>query len=346
LRKDQVLELCLAVLLGSCAVTGTGFSEAKGGRGSSENQVGPEAGAGSPTIPRDEVSIASPASSSIRALKIKERMAPVPDWACLDEGNFLILHSTRVQPERIREVVGRLQALLKVLAGEYPTERVKDALFVLRICKDQTQYSQYGGPGNSTGYWNPMEEEMVSFIDESAAKRSIRSTASLLVHAYFSQALDSAAPHDWFTVGLSSFYSGCVLNRSGTLVPRRNADFASDITKAEEGGTTAPLDQFLRYGHAQFTGQQILQNYAQAWSFHWFLKMQESPEWAGLLPSYYAALRSGLRETPARGDGTAYTGHLSPEDGERIRESAWKVVFGGFDESKWRRLERAWLDFK
>jgi hypothetical protein len=274
-------------------------------------------------------------------------MAPVPDWACLEAGNFLILHSTKVKPESIREIAGRLQVLLKVLAADYPMDGLEGTLFVVRICKDESQYGQYGGPGNTTGYWDSINREVVSYVDEADRKGSLRRIPGILVHAYFAEALGFVAPHEWFSLGLSSFYSACEVDRAGNLVPKKHLDFERTAGKAKEGGTFVPLEQFLRYGYSQFMGPKIVDNYAQAWSFAWFLKMQKDPEWKGILSSYYGALSSGARHRPARVMSQGGLMFLSSEAVEEgIRKSAWEAVFGAFDGEKWKRLERAWLDFK
>jgi hypothetical protein len=187
---------------------------------------------------------------------------------------------------------------------------------------------------------------MVSYVDETAGKWTLGRIPSLLVHAYLSEALGSVAPHEWFTIGLSGFYSGAPTGTYGGLHPSRNRDFDATLREARAGGTLVPLEQFLRYGRTQFLGPDILRNYAQAWSFVWFLKRQQAPEWKGVLSTYYEALRSGVRDRPARLEFQGDARSVASEEEELIRESAWKAVFGGFDGDTWERLEQAWLDFK
>lgn len=276
---------------------------------------------------------------------IKERMAPVPDWACLEDGNFLILHSTKIGPDYIKEIAARLQTLLKVLEADFPFEGAPETLFVVRICKDREQYRQYGGPGRAAGYWSPNEKEMVSYFDTMARQWILCHTPSLLVHAYFAEALSPLTPHEWFSLGLSTYYAGCDLSQSGNLVPRKSPDFHPASRKAKEEGTFASLEEFLRYGRARFLGERVFENTAQAWSFVWFLKMQKDPEWSRILSAYYGALRSGAREFRAQAESGGDTGAIPLEEENRIRESALDSVFGGFDGEKWRRLEKAWLSF-
>lgn len=298
-----------------------------------------------PEVPVPSAPTASPASNSRGAQMLKERMRQVPDWTCLEAGNFLILHSTKIDPERIGELVRSLAAVLKVLGEEFPMDGVEETLFVVRLCKDRTQYEMYGGPGGSSGYWSPGDGEMVSYVDGLEPRRSCQRIPGLLVFAYFYRALDSVCPQDWFTNGLSTYYSGCVFNASGILVPRKNTDFSPLMGKAIEEGTLVPLEQFLRYDHARFQGPGIQRNVAQAGSFVWFLKQQRAPEWKGILSSYYEALRSGLQDRRPRRERQEDPVALSQDQEYRIRDFAWKSVFGGFDKDKWRRLERAWLDF-
>jgi hypothetical protein len=273
---------------------------------------------------------------------LKERMAQVPDWACVEDGNFLVFHSTKIPPEHVRSVIAHFRALLKSLAREYPCEGLDDALFVIRLCKDWSQYQQYGGPSDSTGYWSPGEREMVTYVNSGASTWRPHRSAGLLVHAYFAEALAGMAPHDWFAVGLATFYERFTMGRHGNLLVEKNRDHEGAFRKAREDGTLAPVERFLRFEHHEFMGERFGRNAAQAWSFTWFLKTQRAPEWSGLLASYYAALRSGVRETLAREGGT---GPVSDGEADRIRKSAVDTVFGGFDQAKWRDLEKAWLEF-
>src|SRR5689334_19503613 len=234
--------------MGSCTGSSPTMSEATGTAGPRESLAAPEADAVVPIAPREEGPTPSPAATSSRALMIKERMESFPDWAFLEDGNFLILHSTKIRPNYIKEIAARLHVLLKVLEADFPFEGAQETLFVVRICKDQGQYRQYGGSGGTAGYWSPNEKEMVSYFDWMAREWSLRHTPSLLVHAYFAEALSPLTTHEWFSLGLSTYYAGCDLSQSGNLVPRKSPDFHPASRKAKEEGTFASLEEFLRYG--------------------------------------------------------------------------------------------------
>jgi len=63
-----------------------------------------------------------------------------------------------------------------------------------------------------------------------------------------------------------------------------------------------PLDKFLRFSQAEYyqrggdpaKGGDVLQNYAQGWSFIWFLRTTKEPKYQGILDRYFNTLKAAV----------------------------------------------------
>ena len=96
-------------------------------------------------------------------------------WAHLQTKNYLIVYDKNVKPDRIKLIAVQIEAIRKdVYEKLFPSDRPVTAISVVRVCKDKGQYTQYGGPPSSAGYWNWVDQELVFYEDVSAKKDSLR----------------------------------------------------------------------------------------------------------------------------------------------------------------------------
>ncbi len=165
--------------------------------------------------------------------------------------------------------------------GGDPIERSRCC--VVRVCKDQSQYHGYGGPGGSAGYWNFMDEELVIYDDQASGGR--RNTWATLNHEAFHQYIfyfyGNISPHIWYNEGSGDFYSGYQL-KSGKfkLKPfdwrqRLIQQMIRDHTEEDPG--YVPLEELVRWTKAQYYGTNDYgfsggYMYAQGWSYMYFLR--------------------------------------------------------------------------
>ena len=287
--------------------------------------------------------------------EIKRKVGP--GWDYLQTRNYLLVYDKVVKPDRVRLVAVQIEAIRKdVYEVLFPPDRPITAISVVRVCKDKDQYTQYGGPGGSAGYWNPGEQELVFYEDTSAKKDSLRVLNHEAFHQYIFYSVGSISPHDWFNEGHGDYFSGHDYNGSGRFVPKPFSWRRDTIKGAMGSKTYVPLKTFVKYTHQQYYGPQIGQNYSQGWSLIWFLRRTRNPEWKGILETYFQTLKGEVTKwmdeqvAAEKEKGTWKEGWKPPftpnEVEEAARDKALNAAYGGFDDRKWEKFEKEWKDFK
>ena len=170
---------------------------------------------------------------------------------------------------------------VKVTDGEQSTTEVDPMELartsIVRVCANEDEYSSYGGPGGSAGYWSPYHKELVIYWDPSGGGRD---TWLVLNHEAFHQFIyyfyGQLSPHSWYNEGTGDFYSGYKYkNRKFTL---KEAEWrratAMEMIKTEE---YVPLAEITRYTQSEYYGNNDYglgggKLYAQGWSFVYFLR--------------------------------------------------------------------------
>jgi len=287
--------------------------------------------------------------------EIKRKVGP--GWAYLQTKNYLVVYDKTVKPDRVKLIALQIEAIRKdVYEVMYPPDRPVTAISVVRVCKDDTQYSAYGGPGGSAGYWNPGDQELVFYEDTSKKKDALRVLNHEAFHQYIFYSVGSISPHDWFNEGHGDYFSGHDYNSQGKFVPKPFSWRQGLIKGAMGAKKYIPLKTFVKYSHAEYYGPLIGQNYAQGWSMIWFLRGTRNPEWKGMLEKYFNTLKGEVTKwvdeqvAAAKAAGTWKEGwrpSFTPNDvEEKARTMALDSIFGGWDDRKWDRFEKEWLDFK
>ncbi len=285
--------------------------------------------------------------------EIKRKVGP--GWDYLQTKNYLLVYDKAVKPDRVKLIAVQIEAIRKdVYEVMFPPDRPITAISVVRVCKDPQQYSAYGGPGGSAGYWNSGAQELVFYEDTSKKKDSLRVLNHEAFHQYIFYSVGSISPHDWFNEGHGDYFAGFNYDRSGRFIPAKFTWRTSEIKTAVGSKKYIPLKVFMSYSHEQYYGPQIGQNYAQGWSIIWFLRTSKNPAWKGMLETYFNTLKGEVTKwvdgeiEKARAAGTWKEGwkpSFTPDDVEKAaREKALESIFGGWDDRKWDRFEREWKD--
>ncbi len=206
---------------------------------------------------------------------------------------------------------------------------------IVRVCKDQAEYSSYGGPGGSAGYWSPSAKELVLYDDRKVGGKG--DTWIVLNHEGFHQYIyylyGKLSPHSWYNEGTGDYYSGFQRQKAGGKFKlEKNSWRKEEIAQAIQQGHTVPLkelvkmDQRAYYSSNEKYGTDIGIHYAQGWSFIYFLRTGKAahakgwnPAWDNILATYFKVLGS-------------------TED----LEQAVNQAFDGVD---WDALEQAWKDY-
>jgi len=201
---------------------------------------------------------------------------------------------------------------------------------VVRVFSDRGAYLGYGAPPQSAGYWSPMDGELVMYDDQGGGGR--RETWDTLNHEAFHQYIfylyGNVSPHSWYNEGTGDFY-GALEYKNKRFTLKANQGRRDEIKAAVQQEKHVPLVDFLRMNQAEYYGTNKwdasgLQNYAQGWSFIYFLRTGAKnfpknwePAWEGILEKYFRVL--------------AMSGDLN---------QAVTEAFQGIDMDK---LEKAWV---
>jgi len=305
------------------------------------------------------------ASGKFQAVEWRKRARAkmAKGWKALATENFLIVHHS-TNAALIRRIARDIEAMRAFYAQQFPPSRPIEAVAIVRVCRTQDEYHEYGGPPTSGGYWHPVNEELV-FYDysytmqkmDSREKRllgghTLSDDDSLLVlyhealHQYMHYAVGEFAPHDWFNEGYGDYFSGAVVGESTGRVLRVDPSpwrihLAKDMCEHGEGFLS--LKDVLHAERATFYNPARAGHYyAAAWSFVHFLKhgkaVPANPKWGALLGGYFETVKAEY--------GKATEGVAADDQQQRAmasmkaRREALKKVLDGIDLPA---LEAAWV---
>jgi len=277
-----------------------------------------------------------------RRAELEKEIAKSQGWMLYETPNYFVISAKNDDREFIKELMDRLEAIHSVYEEKYPValamemrELVKKreaaappdpkdekkpgepdvtvagtavdpaalaSCSVVRVCKDHEQYSSYGGPPNSAGYWSSNQHELVIFDDQGNGGR--RNTWAVINHEAFHQYIyyffGELAPHSWYNEGTGDFFSGYQYEHKKFTLKAfdwRERTIQENINK----GTFVPLKTLVRYTQAEYYGNNKLglgggENYAQGWSFIYFLRTGAksskcwNPAWNTILDVYLRTL--------------------------------------------------------
>ena len=214
-----------------------------------------------------------------------------------------------------------------VTGGADPRELSKCS--VVRVCKDSEQYHSYGGPGGSAGYWSWVAGELVLYDARKEGGKG--DTWAVLNHEAFHQYIfyfyGNISPHSWYNEGTGDFYSGYQYKAKRFTLEKFQWR-VSTIKDAIQSDKYVPLKDFVRWSQAEYYGQNPLgvdggQNYAQGWSFIYFLRTGKKANAKGWDPRWDTILETYLKELA-------------------MTNSVEKAVDKAFDGVDFNALEEAW----
>ncbi len=275
--------------------------------------------------------------------RIQARLDLIDGWTLRDSEHYII-QSHGVDGEFVDRLSSEIEAMRGEFAEICPPDAVLDQVSVVRICQDEEEYLAYGGWKGSTGYWSPVEEELVIFDargEEDAELDGEHYTRAVLFHEAFHQyvyyATEGIAPHPWFDEGLAEYFGGARIDgwRFQGIEPNRyRLEAAQALLEAGAYPWEAvtAMDQNAFYADAG-------RLYPQGWSMAYFLAtapdVQHHPSWGRILPTYFRALRSAwiIERRSLAGGGTVAQAQ------ERARARARAEAFRGVD---WEEIEGAW----
>lgn len=240
--------------------------------------------------------VATPASKEESAHRwgIREGLRRMLEWCRgweLHETPHYFVVTSVEDPAFLSELSPRLQGMLAFYQREIPVS-LPDVIGVVRVCRDEEEYSGYGGPSGSHAYFYWVEEELV-FHDRPPPGDRENAWATLRGIG-FSQYLFNVArtsAHPWYRTGMGAFFAGCD-HESGRLVLTPHEGYEARFRALRDADRLLRLADLTRMSAAEFrAGSRDKWSYhdgvAQSWSLVWYFKMAGRQE---LLDLYTRAL--------------------------------------------------------
>ncbi len=282
--------------------------------------------------------------------RVDVRLGMVRGWKVEDTENYIVLYDTPDQP-LVRKIIRDLELLRVEYQKLFPSEKPVESVSTVRICKSRDEYLSYGGPPMSAGYWNWDAEELVFYDAEVQDKSHHVSDANTFIvlyheafHQYIHYSTGELPPHSWFNEGHGDYFSGATIRDGKMRSIGPNPWRLKTIQGAVKDGKHVPLRDLLSYEQAQYYANPYI-CYAEGWSLIYFLRKSElvakRPEWAQILPTYFAELKSGYAAEIAKLEaaGKAKDQGLRAKAGLEVRKAALAKAIEGVDIDE---LERAW----
>ena len=304
---------------------------------------------------------------AFRAAIKKDKL--IKGWVAVDTPHYVVVYpKDDVDPGLAKNIAVQIEALrTQVYESVFPPDRPIKAISVVRCCKDREQYSAYGGPGGSAGYWYAPGKELVFYEDRSKKDDSLRVLYHEGFHQYIYYSVGDFSPHSWFNEGNGDFFFGFNFE-NGKWVRAINTWRRDHAARAKREHKFPPLWEWLHWSQPQYYGGNdrnvpIGDNYALGWDFVWFLRTTKKKEYQGILDRYFNTLKGsvtkaraaterlrggGVPEGPPAG-GSPGDGAPAPAaedlqtllDPDKWLDNALDEAFKGVDMQK---LEADWLE--
>lgn len=239
-------------------------------------------------------------SPAEKRMAIKAGIAGNPGWWALDTKNYVFL--TNSTKKTFLKELGREIEIIreKVYEKLFPPTKEIDAISIVRVFSDQSEYHQYGGPRGSAGYWNASKEELVLFENFAGVTKtkSKQFTKSVMYHEAFHQyiyyAVGDIAPHSWFNEGHGDFFAGHVV--SGSRVRPKLFDWRVTFLKRHLGQrkNMIPIRSLVRLPQREYYSNAGLK-YSQGWALIYFLReVTKKKSWQAIPDRYFTYLRDNI----------------------------------------------------
>lgn len=313
----------------------------------------------------------------------KAEAEKTPGWTAVETpSEQYIIKTSSDDDDFIDEVIDRLEASRRVFEQDFPPSKEITHVSVVRVCKNQDEFSQYGNtrPGVA-GYFNPNTTELVLYDNK---ERDRRETLAVMSHEAFHQycyfLFDRSEAHRWFDEGHGDFY-GCYEFKGRKATPTPNMpgglDRYQNAKTLVREGKYKPIFVHINYNHPQWQGQgpSNTSPYEQSWSIIHMLRMGTlgkvprtvwEKEYADIIPNYIKALHEGyqkayedlrkqiqaeLDELP-RSDETAEiraaleSQMARPRVGETRKKEIWKAAMdASWGQIDIEQFEEHWVEF-
>ncbi len=291
---------------------------------------------------------------------IKAGIAGSPGWWAHDTKNYVFLTNTK-KKSLISQLGKEIETIrAKVYEKYFPPTNTVDAICIVRVFSDESEYYQYGGPRGSAGYWSSAKEELVLFDGFSGVSKvkSVKFTKSVMYHEAFHQyiyyAVGDLAPHSWFNEGHGDFFAG--MSVKGSNVSFKKFSWRVNYLKRHLSlrKNLIPIRSLVRLPQREYYSNAGLK-YAQGWALIYYLrKVTKNKEWRAIPDRYFKHLRDNLAAFKKSGkDKDDDSGEGVPGipgvkvssfvDREKVDEILEAAVDKGFEGVDYEKLDAAFL---
>jgi hypothetical protein len=266
-------------------------------------------------------------------------------WDVADTENFIFLDDSGADI-LMRHLQRKLEGIRKVYAELFPPTEEITAVATVRVCKDRDEYLRQGGDKSTSGYWNPLKEELVLY--EAGREDTLRRLYHEAFHQYVHHAIGELQPHLWFNEGYGDYFCGARFTDEGEITQIQvNSLRLPAIQAAIRESNQPSWKDMLRMERGDYYGPRAAINYAMGWSMIYFLEesgvVAKHPAWSQILSIYFDALKeSAVRDKAFLPVTLGFLSEEADEAASVARERALDAAFMGVDLSE---LEAAWREF-
>jgi hypothetical protein len=190
--------------------------------------------------------------------------------------------------------------------------------YTIFVFANKAEYHEAGGPAGAGGHYDPIVRQLFLFKYPQDSD-----TQLVLFHEGFHQFLHPYLPRapQWFNEGLGDYFGAAKYVKTpveGMLI-RPNTWRLGEIKAGIAAGQVKPLKVLLNLSQAElYDKKSVSMNYAQSWSFIYFLCEYQNRRYFPLLGKYFSALRGGKSQDEA------YKTAFGDQDMDRI-DHEWRA---------------------
>jgi tetratricopeptide (TPR) repeat protein len=190
-----------------------------------------------------------------------------------------------------------IELVYRVFTGVFPKIEKSKQKFPIYVFEKPEDYFKWGGPPGSGGFFSDFQQKLQFFKQKADADSRL-----VLYHEGFHQFINhyfDDAP-DWFNEGHAEYFGALEYRpKEGKMFAKPNQWRLKPIQDAIRGGNTVPLAKLLQMTRAEYYDRRtIMRNYAQGWSFVYFLWEYQGGKYKQYVSNYFQALekRMGLKK--------------------------------------------------
>ncbi|MCZ6690590.1 MAG: DUF1570 domain-containing protein [Planctomycetota bacterium] len=193
--------------------------------------------------------------------------------------------------------------------------------FPIIYFKNKADYIAYGAPPRTGGYYSPFIRKLVLF-DTGNQERNLTTLYHEAFHQYLHYYLERAP--QWFNEGHGDFFGACRKKQGAKEFEiKPNLGRLRWIQSGLGEGKYQPLPRLMTMTRGElYDPKTVSMNYAQSWSFVYFLRQYQEGKYRPLLKKYYGQLQAG------RGRRDAYNRTFGKLNMKRMEEQ-WKGFIRG-----------------